>query len=87
MSENLLVELFTEELPPKSLRQLGEAFGRGVQDVLVRSQLKTVDPHGTRIFATPRRLAVLIPDVLAKALDRVESRKLMPSKEIGRAHV
>ena len=80
MSENLLVELFTEELPPKSLRQLGEAFGRGVQDVLVRSQLKTVDPHGTRIFATPRRLAVLIPDVLAKALDRVESRKLMPSK-------
>ena len=80
MSENLLVELLTEELPPKSLKRLGEAFGHGVQDGLVRAQLKIRDPHGTRIFATPRRLAVLILDVLPKSLDRVESRKLMPSK-------
>jgi glycyl-tRNA synthetase beta chain len=80
MSANLLVELFTEELPPKALKRLGEAFGGGIQDVLIRAQLKTREPHGTQFFATPRRLAVLIPDVLPKSQDRVESRKLMPSK-------
>ena len=80
MSANLLVELFTEELPPKALQQLGEAFGHRVQDGLVRAQLKSLDPSGTRIFATPRRLAVLILDVLPKAPDRIESKKLMPSK-------
>ena len=80
MAETLLVELFTEELPPKALKQLGEAFGHRVQDSMMRAQLKTGDPHGTRIFATPRRLAVLILDVMPKAADRGESKKLMPSK-------
>jgi glycyl-tRNA synthetase beta chain len=80
MSENLLVELFTEELPPKALKQLGEAFGHRVQDWLIREQLKTRDPGGTRFFATPRRLAILILDVLPKAPDRLESKKLMPFK-------
>jgi len=80
MSANLLVELFTEELPPKALKQLSVAFGHQVQDGLMRAQLKTGAPNGTRIFATPRRLAVLIPDVLPRASDRGESKKLMPSK-------
>src|SRR5450759_3328846 len=80
MNANLLVELFTEELTPKALKQLGEAFGHRVQDWLMRAQLKTRDPQGTRIFATPRRLAVLILDVMPKAADRGESRKLMTSK-------
>ncbi|OGA36848.1 MAG: glycine--tRNA ligase subunit beta [Betaproteobacteria bacterium RIFCSPLOWO2_12_FULL_64_23] len=80
MSPSLLVELFTEELPPKALRQLGEAFGSQLQDGLVRAQLKDRGPGDARIFATPRRLAVLIPDVRSKGLDRTESKKLMPSK-------
>ncbi|MDP3811234.1 MAG: glycine--tRNA ligase subunit beta [Hydrogenophaga sp.] len=80
MSANLLVELFTEELPPKALKQLSVAFGHQVQDGLMRAQLKTGAPNGTRIFATPRRLAVLILDVLPRASDRGESKKLMPSK-------
>ena len=80
MNANLLVELFTEELPPKALKPLGEAFGSRLQDCLIRAQLKTRDPHGTRFFATPRRLAVFIADVLPKARDRGESKKLMPSK-------
>jgi glycyl-tRNA synthetase beta chain len=80
MAETLLVELFTEELPPKALQQLGEAFGHRVQDGLIRAQLIGRDPRGTRIFATPRRLAVLILDVMPKATDRGESKKLMPSK-------
>jgi len=80
MNASLLVELFTEELPPKALQQLGAAFGQRVQDGLVRAQLTGSDPRGTRCFATPRRLAVLIPDVMPKAADRRESKKLMPSK-------
>jgi glycyl-tRNA synthetase beta chain len=80
MSASLLVELFTEELPPKALKQLGEAFGFRLQDGLIRARLKDRDPGDTRIFATPRRLAVLIKDVRPKAADRTESKKLMPSK-------
>ncbi len=80
MSASLLVELFTEELPPKALKQLGEAFGLRLQDWLIRAQLKDHAIADTRIFATPRRLAVLIPRVRAKADDRTEAKKLMPSK-------
>ncbi len=80
MNAPLLVELFTEELPPKALKQLGEAFGHRLQDWLIRAQLKDHAIAETRIFATPRRLAVLITNVRPKAADRTESKKLMPSK-------
>ena len=80
MNPSLLVELFTEELPPKALKQLGEAFAHRVQDWLIRAQLKDQAILDTRVFATPRRLAVLIRNVKAKAADRTESKKLMPSK-------
>ena len=80
MSDNLLVELFTEELPPQALKRLGEAFGCGILAGLVKAQLTAADAHAVRIFATPRRLAVLIPDVLPKAAERAGSKKLMPSK-------
>ena len=73
MPENratLLVELLTEELPPKSLRALSEAFMERVFNDLVKMQLKARDPQGRRIYATPRRLALLIPDVAAAAQDR-----------------
>jgi glycyl-tRNA synthetase beta chain len=66
-TDTLLVELLTEELPPKSLRQLGQAFADEVFNGLVRYQLKLRDFSGHRVFATPRRLAVLVPDVLAVA--------------------
>jgi len=69
-TETLLVELLTEELPPKSLRKLGQAFADEVFNGLIRNQLKLRDPSGERVFATPRRLAVLVPDVLAVAQDR-----------------
>jgi len=80
MSPSLLVELFTEELPPKVLQRLGGAFGDGIISGLMKASLKTSDAGVTRVFATPRRLAVLIPDVLPKAGDREELRKLMPAK-------
>ena len=69
-TDTLLVELLTEELPPKSLRQLGQAFADEVSNGLARYQLKSRDFSGRRVFATPRRLAVLVPDVLATAQSR-----------------
>ncbi|MBK6287980.1 MAG: glycine--tRNA ligase subunit beta [Pseudomonadales bacterium] len=64
----LLVEIGTEELPPGSLRTLGEAF-----ECELLAQLDTHNiVHGTsRWFATPRRLAVLIESVAALQADTV----------------
>jgi glycyl-tRNA synthetase beta chain len=75
---SLLVEILTEELPPKSLRMLSEAFAHRLLNDLIKRQLKLREPHGTRAFATPRRLAVFIPDVEATGQDR-ETEILGPS--------
>ena len=77
-TKNLLVELLVEELPPKSLKKLGEAFADDILDGLIKSQLKLRIPQGVEIFASPRRLGAFIPDVLARASDKSESIKLMP---------
>ena len=69
-AESLLVEILTEELPPKSLGQLAQAFAGEILSGLVRHQLTPRDVSGVRAFATPRRLAVLVPRVLARAEDR-----------------
>ncbi len=69
---SLLVELLTEELPPKSLRRLADAFAEQVVSEIIKHRLKDHDPRH-RTFATPRRLTVLIPDVRAKALDSEHS--------------
>ena len=69
-AETLLVELLTEELPPKALAALAQAFADEILNGLTRLQLKPRDPAGRRIFATPRRLATLIPAVLDAAADR-----------------
>ena len=68
MEATLLVELLTEELPPKSLRILGETFADQLVSEIVKHRLKDRIPR-KQVFATPRRLAVLIPEVRGKALD------------------
>jgi glycyl-tRNA synthetase beta chain len=68
MKETLLVELLTEELPPKSLRALSEAFAEKVLDALLKAQL--VQERELQVFATPRRLAFSIADVEASAAGR-----------------
>ena len=68
MEATLLVELLTEELPPKSLRQLGDAFSEKLVAEIVRHRLKDRVPSKL-IFTTPRRIAVLIQDVRELALD------------------
>ncbi|MFA7268010.1 MAG: glycine--tRNA ligase subunit beta [Sterolibacterium sp.] len=78
MSATLLVELLTEELPPKSLAKLGQVFKDEVFNGLVRHQLTQRTPDNATWFATPRRLAVLVRDVAAIAEDRREEKKIMP---------
>lgn len=79
--ESLLVELLTEELPPKSLKRLSEAFTNGVVDGLKEKQFVSTDAKAES-FATPRRLAVRIPNVIAKQTDRNVERK-GPSVQAG----
>ena len=78
MEASLLIELLTEELPPKSLRRIAEAFAEQVVSEVIKHRLKDRDPK-YRTFATPRRLAVLIPDVRTKALDSEHSVEGPPS--------
>ncbi len=78
-TQTLLIELFTEELPPKALKKLGTAFAKTIHAGLVSRGLAAGDA-GVEMFATPRRLAMSVRDVLAIAPDRSESKKLMPAK-------
>jgi glycyl-tRNA synthetase beta chain len=59
----LLVELLTEELPPKSLATLALNFAASIRDDLMASKLLAPTVSFTTDLATPRRLAVLIPAV------------------------
>ncbi len=77
MSSNLLVELFVEELPPKALKKLGEAFASVLADSL-KAQGLAASTSAVMSFASPRRLAVHVASVGAKAVDRVETKKLVP---------
>ena len=76
-SKNLLVELFVEELPPKALKKLGEAFSSVLADSLKALGLATAEA-GVTHFASPRRLAVHVTAVAAQAADKAVSQKLMP---------
>ncbi len=76
-TKNLLVELFVEELPPKALKALGEAFADGVASALQRQQL-VASAAERRAYASPRRLAVWLPAVAERSADRAERVKLMP---------
>lgn len=73
-ADSLLVELRTEELPPKSLRRLSEVFAEGVEKALRDAHLLT-DGSTTTPFATPRRLAVRVSGVLAQQTDREQNRQ------------
>ena len=76
-AQNLLVELFVEELPPKALKKLGEAFAGTLFEQLKSQGLTAADSVATP-YATPRRLAVHITHVAAKAADQAVQVKLMP---------
>jgi len=76
-NQSLLVELLTEELPPMALPKLGQAFAEGIIHVLKQKHLLGAEPN-FEVFATPRRLAVLINDVPAQAPEQDFKERLMP---------
>ncbi|PKO43254.1 MAG: glycine--tRNA ligase subunit beta [Betaproteobacteria bacterium HGW-Betaproteobacteria-3] len=76
-TKNLLVELFVEELPPKALRKLGDAFAGVLLEQLNAQGLAAPDAVLTA-YASPRRLAAHITAVAARAADKPVSQKLMP---------
>jgi len=76
-SATLLVELLTEELPPKALPRLGETFATKIAEGL---KVRGLAPAAAtfRSFASPRRLAVTVTDVVAAAAAKEVTEKLMP---------
>ena len=76
-TQSLLVELRVEELPPKALKRLGEAFAHGLLQGLEARGLAS-DHSAVTGYATPRRLAAHVSAVHAVAADRQSVRKVMP---------
>jgi len=71
-TRDLLIEIGTEELPPKALKKLSEAFGRGIENGLKAADLA----HGkVSLFASPRRLAVLVSDLIERQADKKIERR------------
>ncbi|MES2103458.1 MAG: glycine--tRNA ligase subunit beta [Pseudomonadota bacterium] len=77
MNQTLLVELFTEELPPKALAKLGEAFAAGIVNGLNSRGFLESDSVATS-YASPRRLAVSITNVRATSPDKLMREKVLP---------
>ena len=75
--KNLLVELFVEELPPKALNKLGNAFAAVLLEQL-KAQGLASDASQLTAYASPRRLAAHITAVATFAADKAVSAKLMP---------
>jgi glycyl-tRNA synthetase beta chain len=77
-ARSLLVELFVEELPPKSLKKLSDAFAATLAAGL-QSQGLLGEHSATTAYATPRRLAAHVSAVQPQAADREVTQKLMPA--------
>jgi len=70
--ENLLIELGTEELPPKSLRKLAESFASNVEAELIKAELSF---EKVEWLASPRRLAVVVTQLAAKQADKIVEKR------------
>ena len=77
MNQTLLIELLTEELPPKALAKLGEAFATGIVNGLKSRDFLDSDSVATS-YASPRRLAVSISGVRATSPDKLLREKILP---------
>ena len=76
-TQNLLVELFVEELPPKALKKLGAAFADVLVQELRRQGLASASSASSS-FASPRRLATHVTEVCPVAADSEVTKKVMP---------
>ena len=87
-TKNLLVELFVEELPPKALKKLGDAFA-GVLFEQLKAQGLTAADSAVTPFASPRRLAAHVTAVADKAADKAARlrQRVTPSSAASAALV
>ena len=76
--DTLLIEFITEELPPNSLKELGEKFGQLITQGLKEQSL--IKDSDMKVFSTPRRLGVKILNVADRGEDKKTLIKLMPEK-------
>ncbi|KMN79985.1 glycyl-tRNA synthetase subunit beta [Chromobacterium sp. LK11] len=74
MNQTLLIELLTEELPPKALEKLAASFAQTIGDELKKMEFAPADAEAT-VYASPRRLAVQLADVAALQPDQKITRK------------
>ena len=81
IQKNLLIELFTEELPPKALKSLGESFASSIVSSLSKKSLVAAQPT-FQSFCSPRHLAVLVDYVSDFAADQTMELK-GPSAKVG----
>ena len=70
--ENLLIELGTEELPPKSLRKLAESFASNIEAELNKAELTF---EKVNWLASPRRLAVVVTNLVATQADKIVEKR------------
>ena len=77
MNQTLLIELLTEELPPKALAKLSDAFAAAIEAGLKSRDLLEADARATA-YATPRRLAVSITGVRERSPDKAIREKVLP---------
>jgi glycyl-tRNA synthetase beta chain len=79
-AQALLVELLTEELPPRALQSLANSFARSIASALERAGLlDAATAAGARVFATPRRMGVFLSRVAPVSPARAQRHKLMPA--------
>ncbi len=76
--DNLLIELLTEELPPKSQKEIGIAFAKNVKEFLDKHHLST-EASENSIFSSSRRIGIYIKNIKDKAENQNVSIKLMPA--------
>lgn len=70
--KDLLIEIGTEELPPKALKKLSASFSAGILDGL---RAATIGYGAVQSFAAPRRLAIFVKDVVAQQADKAVERR------------
>tara|TARA_B110000879_G_scaffold203527_1_gene281215 strand:+ start:1117 stop:3210 length:2094 start_codon:yes stop_codon:yes gene_type:complete len=75
---NLLIEIVTEELPPLSQKDLGEAFAKNIAQSIL--ELKLIESLEYETFSSPRRIGVLVKQVLLSGDNEKRKIKLMPAK-------
>lgn len=75
VAADVLLEVGTEELPPRSIKALSEALGKQLYRRLRTAGLATSNSANYKVFATPRRLAAQVPEVLRRQPDQISERR------------